>query len=191
MPNIPGPLDNQDSCSAALRLPAAAEARRSGSSRQGCASDGVQVPIPSIARFRRLAYPGHGEGTNHERRGWKSHGCHAVDCRIGRSALGGEHTCGPEHPDLTAASKRAPYCKRCTGFAKRRPGPNAGKADVGEEETGRGTPQAAGVGGQAHRERCAETTSGRSCSPQGLTAPCLDLLSEGSPEAAGGWRTGA
>jgi hypothetical protein len=55
-----------------------AEALRSGSSRQGCASNGVQVPIPSIARFRRLAYPGHGEVTTHERLGWKSHGCHTV-----------------------------------------------------------------------------------------------------------------
>src|SRR6266700_3452146 len=50
----------------------------SGSSRQGCASNGVQVPIPSIARFRRLAYPGHGEVTTYERLGWKSHGCHTV-----------------------------------------------------------------------------------------------------------------
>ena len=44
--------------------------------RQGCASDGVKVPIPSIARFGRLAYPGRGEATNHERLGCKSHGCH-------------------------------------------------------------------------------------------------------------------
>src|SRR5262249_8164340 len=46
-----------------------------GSSRQGCASNGVQVPIPSIARFRRLAYPGHGEVTNRERLGRRNHGC--------------------------------------------------------------------------------------------------------------------
>src|SRR2546422_556700 len=63
---------------AALQLPAAPEAQRSGSSRQGCASNGVQVPIPSIARFRRVAYPGHGEVTTYERLGWKSHGCHTV-----------------------------------------------------------------------------------------------------------------
>src|SRR2546426_632645 len=55
-----------------------ASAQCSGSSRQGCASNGVQVPIPSIARFRRLAYPGHGEVTTYERLGWKSHGCHTV-----------------------------------------------------------------------------------------------------------------
>ena len=53
---------------------------------------------------------------------------------------------------MTAASKRAPYCNRCTGFAKRRPGPNEGKAAVVEEETGRCTPRAAGGGGQARRE---------------------------------------
>ena len=52
---------------------------RSGSSRQGCASDEVKVLMPSIARFGRLAYPGHGEVTNHERLGRKSHGCHTVD----------------------------------------------------------------------------------------------------------------
>jgi hypothetical protein len=64
--------------SAALPLSGAPDARRSGSSRQGCASNGVQVLIPSIARFRRLAYPGHGKVTTHERLGWKSHGCHTV-----------------------------------------------------------------------------------------------------------------
>src|SRR5262245_2873573 len=64
--------------SAALRLPGAAERQRSGSSRQGCASDEVEVPIPSIARFSRVAYRGHGEVTTHERLGWKSHGCHTV-----------------------------------------------------------------------------------------------------------------
>jgi len=97
-------------------------------------------------------------------------------CRIGRSDLGGEQTCGPEHEEMTAASRRAPYCNRCTGFATRRPGPNEGKADGVEEETGRCTPRAAGVGVQARRERCAERTSGRSSSQQGLTATCIDLV---------------
>jgi len=58
----------------------------------------------------------------------------------------------------------------------RRPGPNEGKADVVEEETGRCTPRAAGVGVQARREGCAEITSGRSSSQQGLTATCKDLV---------------
>src|SRR5436853_2257874 len=76
--------------------------------------------------------------------------------RSGRSDLGGEHTCGPEHQGMTAASKRAPYCNRWTGCATRRPGPHEGKADVAEAETGRGTPRAAGGGGQARREGGAE-----------------------------------
>jgi hypothetical protein len=54
---------------------AAAQRERSGSSRQGCTCNGVKVPIPSIARFGRIAYPGRGEVTNHERLGRKSHGC--------------------------------------------------------------------------------------------------------------------
>ena len=77
---------------------------------------------------------------------------------------------------MTAASKRAPSCNRCTGCAMRRPGPNEGQAAVVEEETGRGTPRAAGGGGQARREGCAERTSGRSSSPQGLTATCTDRV---------------
>lgn len=96
--------------------------------------------------------------------------------RSGRSDLGGEQTCGPEHEAMTAASRRAPYCNRCTGCATRRPGPTAGKADVVEAETGRCTPRAAGGGVQAHREGCAESTSGRSSSPQGLTATGRDLV---------------
>src|SRR4030095_7150899 len=96
--------------------------------------------------------------------------------RSGRSALGGEHTCGPEHEEMTTASKRAPYGRRCTGCGERRPGPNEGKADVLGEATGTCTSRAAGVEGQARRERCAETTSGRSFSQQGLTATCTDRV---------------
>jgi len=44
------------------------------------------------------------------------------------------------------------------------------------KETGRCTPRAAGVGVHARREGCAEITSGRSSSQQGLTATCLDLV---------------
>jgi len=95
--------------------------------------------------------------------------------RRGRSDLGGEHTCGPEQEAMTAASRRAPYCNRCTGCATRRPSPNEGKADVVEEETGRCTPRAAGGGVQARREGCAESTSGRSSSPQGLKATGSEL----------------
>jgi len=74
---------------------------------------------------------------------------------------------------------------------ERRPGPNGGKADVLGEETGQGTSRAAGGGGQARRDRGAETTSGRSASPQGLIATCPDPLSEDTSEAEGGVRTGA
>ena len=85
-------------------------------------------------------------------------------CRIGRSDLGGEQTCGPEHDEMTTASKRAPYGSRCTDMVERRPGPNGGKADVLREETGMCTLGAAGVEVQARREGCAEITSGRSSS---------------------------
>ena len=111
--------------------------------------------------------------------------------RSGRSDLGGEQTCGPEHQRMTAASKRAPCGSRCTDIVERRPGPNEGKADVLREETGKSTSRATGVGVQARRDRCAEITSGRSFSQQGLTATCIDPLSEGTTEAAGGLRTGA
>jgi hypothetical protein len=76
-------------------------------------------------------------------------------------------------------------------IAKRRPGPNVGKADVLWEETGKCTTGAAGVGVQARRERFAERTSGRSYFQPGLTATGEDLLTEGDTEAVGGFRIGA
>jgi hypothetical protein len=75
--------------------------------------------------------------------------------------------------------------------AKRRPGPNVGKADVLWEETGVCTARAAGVGVQARRERSAELTSGRSYSQLGLTATGEDPLTEDDTEAVGGFRIGA
>jgi hypothetical protein len=77
---------------------------------------------------------------------------------------------------MTAAARRAPYGNRGTGVARRRPGPNAGKAEVVAEETASCTPRAGGVGGQARREGGAELTSGRSSSQQGLTATGIDLV---------------
>src|SRR5215475_13830311 len=62
-----------------LPPPAAADAERSGSSRQGCTSERVKVPIPAMARCRRLAYPGREEGTNHERLGRRNHDCPTVE----------------------------------------------------------------------------------------------------------------
>ena len=38
-------------------------------------SSEFESPLPSIARFRRLVYPGHGEVTNRGVLGSKSHGC--------------------------------------------------------------------------------------------------------------------
>jgi hypothetical protein len=51
---------------------------RLGSSRQGCESSGVRVPVPSIARFGRLAYPIHVKATTRVLLGWKRHGCPAA-----------------------------------------------------------------------------------------------------------------
>ena len=67
-------------------------------------------PLPSIARFRRLVYPGHGEVTNRGVLGSKSHGRPVLlvrDC--GGSDLSGEQTWGPEHNGMTAASLTLPY----------------------------------------------------------------------------------
>jgi hypothetical protein len=64
--------------------------------------------------------------------------------------------------------------------ARRRPGPNAGKAVVLWEETGMCTTGAAGVGVQARGERFAEITSGRANAQQGLVATCKDPQAEGN-----------
>ena len=96
-----------------------------------------ESPLPSIARFRRLVYPGHGEVTNRGVLGSKSHGCPVLlvwNC--GGSDLGGEQTWGPEHNEMTAASLTVPYWSRCVGKCGSRPSCNLGKADVLWEETG-------------------------------------------------------
>src|SRR5439155_21079860 len=134
----------------------------------------VQVPIPSIARCRRVAYPGHRKGTTHERLGGKSHGCSTVEAVAGGAIWVASTPAGLHIKKRTAASRRAPSCNRCTGCAMRRPGPNEGQAAVVEEETGRGSPRDDGGGGQARREGCAERTSGRSPSPQGRSATRTD-----------------
>ena len=76
-------------------------------------------------------------------------------------------------------------------MVKRRPGPNAGKANASGEETGRGTLEAAGVGVQTRRQRSAEITSGRSDTQPGLAATGKDRVYEGNTEACGGCRIGA
>ncbi len=96
-----------------------------------------ESPLPSIARFRRLVYPGHGEVTNRGVLGSKSHGCPVLlvwNC--GGSDLGGEQTWGPEHNEMTAASLTVPYWSRCASKCGSRPSCNLGKADVLWEETG-------------------------------------------------------
>ena len=73
----------------------------------------------------------------------------------------------------------------------RRPGPNAGKANVLGEATGACTLGAAGVGVQTREEGSAEITSGRACAQQGLTATCKDPVCEAMPKPQGGqqvWR---
>ena len=57
----------------ASSVPSKFRGRSKGSSRQGCESGGVRVPVPSIACFGRLAYPGHAEATKHDVLGRKSH----------------------------------------------------------------------------------------------------------------------
>ncbi len=53
--------------------PLKANSYRSG--QQGRESSGVRVPMPSIARFGRLAYPMRGEVTNRDMLGARNHGC--------------------------------------------------------------------------------------------------------------------
>jgi len=53
--------------------PRARKGKKERSGRQGCESGGVRVPVPSIACFGRLAYPGHAEVTKHDVPGRRSH----------------------------------------------------------------------------------------------------------------------
>jgi hypothetical protein len=73
-------------------------------------------------------------------------------------------------------------------MVERRPGPHGGKAAVVWEDTGRGTPRAAGGEVHARRARDAESTSGRSSAPQGRTATgtALGLRVRPRPEEGGG-----
>ena len=98
----------------------------------------------------------------------------------------GEQTCGSEHKRMTAAPILSPDGSSCRVKAMRRPGPNAGKANVLGEATGACTLGAAGVGVQTRTEGLAEITSGRTATQQGLPATCKDLPQEAMPEAAGG-----
>jgi hypothetical protein len=71
-----------------------------GSGRHGCKSGKVKVLLPSVACFRRLAYPMHALVTMHDLLGCKSHGCPAsFAARSGRGDLGGKQTRRPERKE--------------------------------------------------------------------------------------------
>ena len=109
----------------------------------------------------------------------------------GGSYRSGEQTCGSEHKRMTAAPKIVADESSCRVNATRRPGPNAGKANVLGEATGACTLGAAGVGVQTRGEGLAEITSGRACAQQWLAASCKDHPSEAMPKPGGGqqvWR---
>ena len=92
---------------------------------------------------------------------------------------------------MTAAPKSSPGRSSRRDSPKRRPDPNAGKANVLGEATGTCTLGAAGVGVQTRRDGSAEITSGRACAQQGLAATCKDRACEAMPKPYGGqqvWR---
>jgi hypothetical protein len=150
-----------------------------------------ESPLPSIARFGRLAYPTWRKVTTSTVLGRKSHGRHTTVCRIGGSDRGGQQIWRPEAKRMTAAPKLG-TCREVAGQgeAERRPVPNVGKADVLWEETGTCTTRAAGVGVQASRERFAEITSGRSCGPAAGGPNGKDPATSRQASWRGGSRTG-
>lgn len=134
----------------------------------------MKVPVPSIACFGRLAYPGHAEVTKHEVLGRKSH---RPRCRKlqGGSDQGGEQTERPEHKGMAATSKIPPAVKSLErDVTVCRPIALLGKADVAGEVTGKCNLQTVVVGAQASWEGLAEVTSGRADMQQRLAAICKD-----------------
>jgi len=63
-----------------------------------------ESPIPSIARIGWLAYPGHGEATNRDKFGCKSHGCSVKNIGCRRSNLSIEQSSGFERYGMAATS---------------------------------------------------------------------------------------
>src|SRR5215471_10958084 len=111
--------------------------------------------------------------------------------RSGRSDLGGEHTCGPEHECMTAASQSAPYCSRCTvhGGAPTRSARGEGRCREGRNghvhltsRRGRGP----STQGQRRRENV-----GKVLLPAGADRNLHRPAVEGITETGGGRRTGA
>ena len=173
-----------------LRPLAAPEARRSGSSRQGCVSYEVKVLCRQLPD-RTASISGAWGGNNpREARMEKSRLPYGVG-RIGRSDLGGEQTCGPEHERMTAASKSAPYGSRCTVQSGAPTQSERGEGRCLGGRNGYMHLKSRRGRGPSTQGRMRRTTSGRSFSQQGLTATCIDLVAEDTTEARGGWRTGA
>ena len=120
-------------------------------------------PMPSIARFGRLAYPMRGEVTNRAVLGRKRHGCPGIRSGCQRwERPGWQQTRRPEDYRMTAAAKAPPVQKSLNGLMwSSRPNGNLGKVDVTGEETGKRTLSATVVGVQGSEERFAEITPGR------------------------------
>ncbi len=157
------------------------------SGRQGRESCGVEVPVPSIARFGGLAYPMHASVTAYVLLGRKSHGRPGDNVFRGGNDLNGEQTWRPEHNEMAAVAK-VPSTQKSFGWvdAEEPTCDSAGKADVVGEVTGMSTSQTAVIGARASKERHAEITSGRAISQQGLVATCKDPLTKA--KAGGGGR---
>ena len=121
-------------------------------------------PMPSIARFGRLAYPMRGEATNRAVLGRKRHGRPPIRNMDGQrwERSGWQQTRRPEGYRMTAAAKAPPVQKSLNGLLwSSRPDGSLGKADVTGEETGTSTLSATVVGVQGSEERFAEITPGR------------------------------
>ena len=134
-----------------------------GSIQQGRKSLRVKVPLPSIARFGRVAYPLLGEVTNRDMRGRTSHGGlgwkkhPTVGTTWGVSKLGGLNI--KEVP-------AAPKIKACIEVVLRE---HVTRADplrkwgrpMPRGKTSKCTMRTAGVRGQAFKKRFAERTLGK------------------------------
>jgi hypothetical protein len=103
--------------------------------------------------------------------------------RSGRSDLGGEHTGGPEHEGMTAASKSAPYGSRCTvhGGAPTRSERGEGRCREGRNghvhltsRRGRGP----STQGQIRRENVGGA-AGKAANLVGWKSPCRQLPDSG------------
>ncbi len=72
-----------------------------GGAADKAANLGGESPLPSVARFGRLAYPTWTKVTTSTVLGRRSHGCHTTVCRIGGSDRGGKQIWRPEANDCS------------------------------------------------------------------------------------------